>query len=266
MTSENNKRPRTVSREEWLVARQKLLEREKGLTRLHDQLSAERRELPWVKVDKPYRFVGPDGACSLTELFAGRSQLLVQHFMFGPDWKEGCVGCSFTADHVDAARQHFEQNDLSFVAISRAPFPEIEAYRLRMGWHFRWVSSFENDFNYDYHVSFRPEEIATGKVFYNWGLRDFQCEELSGISVFARELYGDVFHTYSAYGRGDEQLIGAYNFLDLAPKGRNESGSNQDLTDWVRHHDRYAQKGSVDSTGRYHAADEIGRLSAQAIS
>lgn len=251
--------PRVTSRDDWLLARRALLEKEKYLTRLRDQLNAERRRLPWVRVEKPYRFVGVDGPLTIAGLFDGRSQLIVQHFMFGPGWEEGCVGCSFTADHIDAARQHFEQNDLSFVAVSRAPWPELEAYRRRMGWRFPWVSSFESEFNHDYHVSFRRDEIARGQVYYNWAPRDFQSEEMSGTSVFAKDAAGDVFHTYSTYARGDELLVGAYNFLDLTPKGRNENGPNHDLTDWVRHHDRYGHGGSVDSTGRYQAAAGPGR-------
>ena len=243
--------PSVASPEEWLVARRQLLEKEKVLTRLHDQLRAERRRLPGVRVEKTYHFTGPTGPVTLADLFGARSQLLVQHFMFGPGWKDGCVGCSLTADHVDAARQHFEHNDLSFAAISRAPFPEIAAFQQRMGWRFAWVSSFESDFNYDFHVSFRPGESAAGKVYYNFALRDFGCEEMSGTSVFARDASGDIFHTYSTYGRGDEQLIGAYNYLDLTPKGRNENGPAGDLTDWVRHHDRYGAGGFVARTGRY---------------
>ena len=230
---------RIVSQDEWLVARNQHLLKEKELTRLRDQLSAERRELPWVKVEKPYIFDGPEGKVTLADLFDGRSQLIVQHFMLGPGWKEGCFGCSFGADHNDSALIHLEHHDVSFVAISRAPFPEIEAYKKRMGWRFNWVSSYGSDFNYDFHVSFTPEQIAQGKVYYNYAMRDSQGEELAGTSVFYKDENGDVFHTYSAYGRGDELLIGAYNFLDLTPKGRNETGPNFDMSDWVRHHDKY---------------------------
>jgi predicted dithiol-disulfide oxidoreductase (DUF899 family) len=232
--------PRLASREEWLEARKALLDREKELTRLHDRIAAQRRALPWVKVEKPYVFDGPEGPIALAELFQGRSQLVVQHFMFGPGWREGCVGCSFSADHVDCARQHFEHNDLSFAAVSRAPYATIAAFRRRMGWRFAWVSSSGSDFNFDFAVSFTEADKARGKAFYNYELRDYQNDELPGTSVFARDAAGQVFHTYSAYGRGDEQLIGAYQYLDLAPKGRNENGPNFDLTDWVRHHDRYA--------------------------
>ena len=231
--------PRIVSRVEWLEARKAHLAREKELTRLHDRVRAERRGLPWVLIEKPYVFEGPQGQVSLAGLFQGRSQLIVQHFMLGPGWTEGCVGCSFSADHVDAARQHFERNDLSFAAVSRAPYPEIAAFQRRMGWRFAWVSSFGSDFNADFDVSFTQQDAANGKVFYNFEVRDYQGDELPGTSVFAKDEAGQVFHTYSAYGRGDELLIGAYNFLDLVPKGRNENGPNFDLTDWVRHHDRY---------------------------
>ena len=231
---------RIVSRAEWLEARKQHLAREKEFTHLRDRLTAERRNLPWVRVEKPYVFDGANGKVSLAELFEGRSQLVVQHFMLGPGWKEGCTGCSFSADHVDAARQHFEHNDLSFAAVSRAPYPEIAAFQQRMGWRFAWVSSFASDFNYDFNVSFTEADKARGKAFYNFELRDYQNDELPGTSVFAKDAAGQVFHTYSAYGRGDELLIGAYNYLDLVPKGRNENGPNFDLTDWVRHHDRYA--------------------------
>src|SRR5688572_28000904 len=193
-----------VSRDEWLAARQQHLIREKELTRLSDQLSAERRELPWVKVEKSYVFDGPEGKETFAALFEGRSQLIVQHFMLGPGWKEGCFGCSFGADHNDGALVHLEHHDVTFVAISRAPFPEIEAYKKRMAWRFKWVSSYGSDFNYDYHVSFTPEQIAQGKVYYNYAMRDSQGEELAGTSVFYKDENGDIFHTYSAYGRGDE--------------------------------------------------------------
>lgn len=228
-----------VSREAWLAARKAFLTKEKELTRLRDRLAAERRALPWVKVDKRYIFDGPDGEVTLGELFVGRSQLVVQHFMLGPGWSEGCVGCSFTADHVDGARLHLEHHDVSFAAVSRAPLAEITAFKGRMGWRFPWVSSFRSDFNYDYRVSFTPEEIESGQIDYNYAPRDWKTEELAGTSVFFKNEAGDIFHTYSTYGRGDETLIGAYNYLDMTPKGRNETGPNRDLTDWVRHHDRY---------------------------
>ena len=232
-------RHQIVSRDEWIVARKQLLNREKELTRLRDRVSAERRGLPWVKVEKPYVFEGPNGQETFADLFAGRSQLIVQHFMMGPDWEEGCVGCSFGADHVDGALVHLMNHDVMFAAISRAPWPRIAAFRKRMGWRFKWVSSFGSDFNYDYHVSFTPEDEARGKVYYNYEMQDFQSDELPGTSVFCKDWAGNIFHTYSSYGRGDELLVGAYNYLDLTPKGRNENGPAGDLTDWVRHHDKY---------------------------
>jgi predicted dithiol-disulfide oxidoreductase (DUF899 family) len=245
-----------VSHEEWTAARKRLLQREKQLTRLRDELSAERRALPWVEVTRRYEFTGPDGRETLADLFGGRSQLIVKHFMFGPGWGEGCVGCSFHADHVDGANLHLAHHDVTLLAVSRAPLPEIEAFRQRMGWRFKWVSSYGSDFNHDFHVSFTPEEAAAGEVYYNFDLRKFQCDEMSGISVFVRDDDGRVFHTYSSYARGNEILLGAYHYLDMVPKGRDETGPNHNLTDWVRHHDRYDDRGHVAGTGRYVAADD----------
>jgi predicted dithiol-disulfide oxidoreductase (DUF899 family) len=242
-----------VSQTEWLAARKAHLAKEKELTRLRDRLSAERRGLPWVKVEKDYVFDTTEGKQSIADLFDGRSQLVVYHFMFGPGWKEGCVGCSFLADHMDGALVHLEHHDVTVVVVSRAPLAELEAFKKRMGWRFKWVSSNGSDFNYDYHVSFGPEDIAKRKVYYNYDVRDFQSEEMSGTSVFYKNAAGDIFHTYSTYARGDELLLGTYNILDLTPKGRNETGPNNDLTDWVRHHDRYGAAGFVDRTGRYQA-------------
>jgi len=230
---------RIVSRDEWLAEHRQHLVKEKEITRQRDRLSVERRELPWVEVDKSYVFDGPNGKQTLAQLFDGRSQLIVQHFMFGPGWGEGCTGCSFSADHVDGARAHLESHDVSFVAVSRAPLAELEAYRKRMGWRFNWVSSFGSDFNYDYHVSFTKEDEAKGKAFYNYEMQDYGMDELPGISVFYKDEQGRVFHTFSAFGRGGELLIGTYNYLDLAPKGRNETGPNFNLMDWVRRHDQY---------------------------
>ncbi|MEA2626909.1 MAG: hypothetical protein QOD06_2954 [Candidatus Binatota bacterium] len=230
---------RIVSRDEWLAERKQLLAKEKQLTQLRDRLSAERRALPWVRVEKQYAFDGPNGKQTLADLFDGRSQLFVKHFMLGPGWKEGCVGCSFEVDHAEGILVHLENHDVSYVAVSRAPLSEIEAFKKRMGWRFKWVSSFGDDFNYDFHVSFRPEEIAEGKVDYNYDTRDFVVEELSGDSVFYKDAAGDVFHTYSTYGRGGEEFLGAYRYLDVMPQGRNETGPTHTLADWVRHHDRY---------------------------
>jgi predicted dithiol-disulfide oxidoreductase (DUF899 family) len=243
-----------VSREEWLAARKQLLIKEKELTHLHDRLCAERRELPWVRVEKRYVFEGANGKVTLADLFDGRGQLIVQHFMFGPGWQEGCVGCSFLADHIESTLVHIEHNDVSFVAVSRAPFPEIEAFRQRMGWRFRWVSSNGSDFNYDYQVSCRKEDVAQGKAYYNYEVCESEMEELPGTSVFYKDASGTIFHTYSAYARGDEPVIATYALLDMTPKGRNEIGPNFNLTDWVRHHDRYGDEGLVDSTGRFVAA------------
>jgi len=240
-----------VSREEWLAARKQLLTKEKELTRLQDEVSRQRRELPWVRVDKEYLFDTPHGKKTLAELFDGRIQLITYHFMLGPGRKEGCVGCSFFADHVDGPNLHLAHHDVTFVAVARAPLSEIEAYKKRMGWRFNWVSSFGSDFNYDYHVSFTPDELAKGKVFYNYQTTAGSLEDLHGTSVFFKDETGAVFHTYSTYARGGEWGLGAYRFLDLTPKGRNETGPNHALTDWVRHHDRYGAGGFVDPTGRY---------------
>ena len=246
---------RIVSRDEWLAARKAHLTKEKELTRLRDQLSAERRELPWVKVEKQYIFDSPKGKETLADLFDGRSQLIIKHFMLGPGWKEGCVGCSFEVDHIEGALVHLEHHDVSYVVVSRAPLPEIEAFKKRMGWRFKWVSSYDSDFNYDFHVSFKAEEIEKGEAYYNYEMRRVGIEELSGRSVFYKDENGDVFHTYSSYGRGGDLMLGTYNILDLMPKGRNETGPNHNLTDWVRHHDRYDTGGYVAPTGRYVPAD-----------
>ena len=237
-----------VSREEWLVARKAHLAKEKELTRQRDELNRQLRELPWVKVEKRYVFDGPKGPETLADLFAGRSQLILQHFMFGPGWKEGCVGCSFSADHMDGALPHLEHHDVSFVAVARAPLADIAAFHKRMGWRFKWVSSYGSDFNYDYHISFTKEEIATGKVYYNYAVGNFQSEEMSGRSVFYKDAAGDIFHTYSSYARGGDHLLGAYNYLDITPKGRNES---RGMGDWVRHHDKYDAADSGEWTGRF---------------
>jgi predicted dithiol-disulfide oxidoreductase (DUF899 family) len=227
-----------VSREEWLAARTALLAREKEFTRLRDELTEQRRALPWVKVEKTYEFDGPNGKETLSDLFAGRSQLVVKHFMFGPDWSEGCVGCSFEVDQTQGALLHIQHHDVSYAVVSRAPFPKIEAYRQRMGWPVKWVSSGNNDFNYDFHVSFTPEEIAAGTAFYNYRAGAGVIDEMSGRSVFYQNEAGEIFHTYSSFARGGEMFLNSYAFLDITPKGRNET-INGNLTDWVRHHDRY---------------------------
>jgi predicted dithiol-disulfide oxidoreductase (DUF899 family) len=248
---------KVVSREEWLEARKAHLAKEKELTQLRDQLSAELRNLPWVKVEKNYVFDGPNGKETLADLFGGRSQLIVYHFMLGPGWKEGCVGCSFLSDHIDGALVHLEHHDVTYVAVSRAPLPEINAFKQRMGWRFKWVSSYNSDFNYDFHVSFTKDEIARGEVYYNYDLRPFQSEEMSGRSVFYKDANGGIFHTYSSYARGGDMFLGTYVLLDITPKGRNETGPNHDLSDWVRHHDRYGKGGFVDPTGRYQPPKDL---------
>ena len=225
-----------VSREEWLAARKALLAKEREMTHALDALRAERRRLPWVKVEKPYVFEGLRGKCTLADLFRGHSQLAVYHFMLTPGSDHVCPGCSFIADHVDAARQHFEQADLAFAAISRAPLGRIEQVRRRMGWTFPWLSSHGTDFNFDFGVSFKKEDIAAGRALYNYGTPIKSSEDMHGTSTFARDARGDVFHTYSTYHRGNELLMGAFNWLDLAPKGRNEAGGTMS---WVKLHDEY---------------------------
>ena len=226
-----------VSEADWLVARKDLLTREKEFSRQRDALSAARHSLPWVKIDKKYVFDGPKGKETLAELFDGRSQLIVYHFMFGPDWEEGCKSCSFLADHFDGANWHLPNRDVTFVAVSRAPLAEIEPYKKRLGWRFKWLSSHGSDFNFDYHVSATEDEKAKGKMFYNYKMDELMSDEMPGLSVFYKNEKGDVFHTYSTYARGLDILVGTYNFLDLVPKGRDE---NPDSTmDWVRRHDRY---------------------------
>jgi predicted dithiol-disulfide oxidoreductase (DUF899 family) len=228
-----------VSREEWLTARKALLSREKEETRLRDAINAERLALPWVKIEKPYRFATQAGEKSLADLFAGRSQLIVYHFMLGPDWEAGCMGCSFLSDHLDGALPHLEHHDVTLSAVSRAPLAKIEAYKQRMGWRFPLVSSFGSDFNSDFGVSFSEADLAKGSVFYNFtSIASAQAnDELPGLSAFARDEDG-VYHTYSSYARGSEELIGALMILDRAPKGRNEKRT----MDFVRRHDEYEDK------------------------
>jgi len=229
--------PTVVSPEKWLAARRELLRQEKEFTRQRDQLAQRRRELPWVKVDKSYVFDSPDGPVTLAGLFEGRRQLIVQHFMLGPGWEEGCKSCSFMMDHFNPTVPHLNARDVSFAAISHAPLAEILPFKARMGWAVNWVSAHGTDFNQDYHVSFTAEELARGKVNYNFGLQEFPVEEAPGISVFARDAAGAVYHTYSTYGRGVEVVMGTYQLLDLVPKGRDEDP--EATMSWVRHHDRY---------------------------
>ncbi|MGC2764318.1 MAG: thioredoxin family protein [Candidatus Acidiferrum sp.] len=242
--------PNVVSEAAWLAARKELLKKEKELTKQRDELSRQRRELPWVKIDKNYVFDGPQGKQTLADLFQGKSQLIVYHFMFGPEWQEGCPSCSFSMDHTDPALVHLAQRDVAFAAISRAPFSKIEAFKKRMGWRFNWVSSYGSDFNYDYHVSFTKDQMAKGEVEYNYEMAKFPSEEAPGTSVFYKDNSGDVFHTYSAFARGGELQMGTYNFLDLVPKGRDEDGLDFSMS-WVRHHDRYADGKLADPTRPY---------------
>ncbi len=230
--------PKIVSRDEWLVARENYLRKEKEFTRLRDELSSHRRDLPWVKVEKEYVFDAPGGKETLADLFDGRSQLIVYHFMFGPGWEQGCPSCSLVSDHIDGSVVHLANRDVTLIAVSRATLSEIEAFKKRMGWRFKWVSSNESDFNFDYHVSFTKEELAKGKVFYNYKEQQFGVEEGPGLSVFYKDTNGAIFHTYSSYARGLDLLIGAYNYMDLVPKGRDEADLPWTMA-WVRHHDRY---------------------------
>jgi predicted dithiol-disulfide oxidoreductase (DUF899 family) len=241
--------PSVVSHAQWLSARKDFLAKEKEFTRLRDELSRQRRELPWEKVEKQYVFEGPRGKESLSDLFDERGQLIVYHFMFGPGWSAGCPSCSYISDHFDGLAIHLANRDVTLAVVSRAPLAEIEAFKKRMGWRFHWVSSFGSDFNYDYHVSFTPEERAKGKVEYNYDLTEFPSEEGPGLSVFSKNEDG-IFHTYSSYARGLDILVGAYNFLDLAPKGRDESGLAFSMA-WVRHHDKYGEGYFVDPTQTY---------------
>jgi predicted dithiol-disulfide oxidoreductase (DUF899 family) len=245
-----------VSQAEWLVFRKDLLKREKELTHLRDEITRHRLELPWVKVEKEYPFDAPEGKVTLAELFDGRSQLFVKHFMMGPGAAHQCVGCSLEVDHVEGLLEHLENHDVTYVAVARAPIEEIEVVRKRMGWRFSWVSSYHSDFNYDFNVSFRPEEVAAGRALYNfqevpeWAAG---IEDLSGDSVFYKDESGQIFHTYSTYGRGGEQFLGIYGYLDVMPKGRNENGPYHSLTDWARPKNMYGKGGMVEANGRYHA-------------
>jgi predicted dithiol-disulfide oxidoreductase (DUF899 family) len=239
-----------VSQDEWLAGRRTLLAHEKELTHLRDQVARERRALPWLRIDQAYVFDTPDGPRTLAELFDGRRQLMVQHFMLAPGWEEGCKSCSFMADHNDGANLHLPQRDVTLVAVSRAPLAEIERFRRRMGWQFKWVSANANTFNQDFHVSFTAEERAAnqGKVFYNYGMVAFRQEEAPGISVFVKDDAGDVYLAYSTFGRGVEVMMGTYHLLDLVPKGRDEQGPNSGMA-WVRHHDRYAPSATPTAAG-----------------
>jgi predicted dithiol-disulfide oxidoreductase (DUF899 family) len=249
MTTKNVENHKIVSQEEWISARKELLAKEKKLTRDRDALSEERRNLPWVKVDKDYVFDSPSGKVTLKELFGDKNQLVVYHFMFGPGWEQGCPSCSMIADTFDGMRVHLSARDVSFVAISRAKLSEIEAFKKRMGWTFNWLSSFNNEFNHDFHVSFTKDELEKGKVDYNYTLQEFS-DEAPGLSVFYKDQNGNIYHTYSTYGRGLDTLLHPYNYLDLVPKGRDEEGLAHSMA-WVRHHDRYNEGYRVDPKATY---------------
>jgi len=242
--------PKVVSQAEWVAARKELLKKEKEFSRLRDDLSRQRRELPWEKVEKAYVFDGPNGKETLADLFGGRSQLIVYHFMLGPGWAEGCPSCSFLADHFDGSIVHLAARDVRLVVVSRAPLAEIEAFKKRMGWRFHWVSSYGSDFNYDYQVSMSKEELGKGQVYYNYAMQEFPSEERPGTSVFSKDAAGNIFHTYSAYARGLDMFVGAYNWLDIAPKGRDEEGLKHTMA-WVRHHDKYVDGQIVDAKAAY---------------
>jgi predicted dithiol-disulfide oxidoreductase (DUF899 family) len=228
---------KVVSQKEWVAARKKLLVKEKKFSKLRDELHLQRRQLPWVKIEKEYVFDGPTGKMTLTDLFGGQSQLIIYHFMFGPDWKEGCPHCSFWADHFDSATIHLGQRDTAFAVVSRAPWKEIEPFKKRMGWRFTWVSSFRTDFNFDFNVSFTPEQLKTGLAIYNFAPLDMDIDEREGVSAFYRDKVGGIYRTYSSYARGIDLMNTTYNFLDLTAKGRDENPEG--TRDWVRYHDQY---------------------------
>lgn len=241
---------KVVSHADWVAARKEHLMKEKEFTRLRDELSRQRRELPWERVEKHYIFDGPKGSETFSALFDGRSQLIVYHFMLGPGWNEGCKSCSLIADHFDGMTVHLAHRDVTLAVVSRARSAEIEAFKARMGWRFKWVSSFGTDFNHDYHVSFTKNANADGKVYYNYQMLEFPSEEGPGASVFCKDEKGGIFHTYSTYGRGLDMLLGVYHFLDLVPKGRDEDKLAFTMS-WVRHHDRYSENDLVDPKQLY---------------
>lgn len=243
---------RVVSREEWIAARKQLLNKEKEATRLRDQLAAERRALPWLKVEKEYVFDAPEGKVTLSDLFDGRSQLIIKHFMMGPGQVGQCVGCSLEVDHMDGILVHLQNHDVTYAVVARAPIEEIEAVRKQMGWRFRWVSSHNSDFNYDFNVSFTPGQVAAGRAFYNYETENPWMEDRSGDSVFFKDEQGRIFHTYSTFGRGGEEFLGIYRYLDATPKGRDENGPYRTLADWVRPRTMYGSEGFVEANGRYH--------------
>ena len=250
MTKSAMDQSKVVSPAEWLAARKELLKKEKEFSRLRDEISKQRRELPWEKVDKAYAFEGPKGKETLADLFGGKSQLIVYHFMLGPSWTEGCPSCSFIADHMDGSVVHLAARDVRLAVVSRAPLAEIEAFKKRMGWKFSWYSSFGSDFNFDFQVSQSPAEAGQKEVLYNYEMMAFPSTERPGLSVFSKDASGQVFHTYSSYARGLDILVGTYNFLDMAPKGRDEAGLKHSMA-WVRHHDKYTDGYVVDANQGY---------------
>ena len=239
-------KPTVVTPIAWLESRQQLLAREKSALQELDAVAQQRRELPWVRVEKPYEFETEKGTRTLADLFVDHSQLMVYHFMFGPDWEEGCHACSFVCDHFDGANLHLSNHDVSLVVVSRAKLLTLTPFKQRMGWNFPWVSSHDCDFNYDFGVSFKPEELSTGSAIYNYVDTERVMDEMQGLSVFFKDETGAIFHTYSTYARGLDLLIGAHNLLDLTPKGRNEQGT----MNWVRHHDKYENSNALDACSK----------------
>jgi len=242
MTINNHK---VVSKQEWLAARKELPVKEKEFSRLRDELSRRRRDLPWEKVEKEYIFDGPEGQETLADLFEDRSQLIIYHFMFDPEWNEGCKSCSFIADHYNPSIVHLKHRDVTMAPVSRAPLAKLEAFKKRMGWSFKWVSSLGSDFNWDYHVSFKPEDVAKGQVYYNYKVQSFPAGEGPGISIFYKDDAGMVFHTYSSFARGLDMFIGSYHLLDIVPNGTDEAGFSYGM-EWIRHHDRYDDPSFID--------------------
>ena len=231
------KEHKVVSEKQWIAARKKLLAEEKKFTKLRDRLHEKRRALPWVKIEKQYIFESSDGKETLSDLFCGKSQLIVYHFMFGPGWGEGCAHCSFWADHFESTLPHLAQRDTSLVVVSRAPLKEIAPFKKRMGWKFKWVSSHGNDFNFDLHVSFTPEELKNGTAIYNYTKLDMEIDEREGVSAFYKDTKGVIYHTYSSYARGIDMLNTTYHFLDITTKGRDENPES--TQDWVTYRDKY---------------------------
>jgi predicted dithiol-disulfide oxidoreductase (DUF899 family) len=236
-TVRGNENRKVVSQKVWLSTRRKFLVKEKNFSKLRDALARQRRNLPWVKIEKEYVFDGPTGKVTLAEVFGGKSQLIIYHFMFGPDWGDGCPHCSFWADHFDSVNFHIGQRDTVFAVVSRAPWKEIEPFKQRMGWQFKWLSSFNTDFNFDFNVSFTPEQRKSGKAIYNYAPLKMDIDEREGVSAFYRDKNGGIYHTYSSYERGIDLMNTTYNFLDLTAKGRDENPEHSQ--DWVRYHDKY---------------------------